>query len=69
MLVIAHDMPLISDVCDRLVALDLGRVIADGTPAAVLADPVVVAAYLGAPAAPAAAGNGNGHHGPRATHR
>jgi ABC-type branched-subunit amino acid transport system ATPase component len=73
MLVIAHDMPLISAVCDRLVALDLGRVIADGTPAAVLADPVVVAAYLGAPAAPATAGNGNGngngHHGPTATRR
>ncbi len=58
MLVIAHDMPLISAVCDRLIALDLGRVISEGTPAAVLADPVVVSAYLGTPAATA---NGNGH--------
>jgi ABC-type branched-subunit amino acid transport system ATPase component/ABC-type branched-subunit amino acid transport system permease subunit len=68
MLVIAHDMPLISAVCDRLVALDLGRVIADGTPAAVLADPVVVAAYLGAAPAGPGNGGGNGHH-PGATRR
>ena len=31
LLVIEHDMPLLSSVCDRLVALELGRVIAEGT--------------------------------------
>jgi ABC-type branched-subunit amino acid transport system ATPase component/ABC-type branched-subunit amino acid transport system permease subunit len=47
MMVIAHDMKLISSLCDRLVALELGGIIAEGTPSQVLADPAVVASYLG----------------------
>jgi branched-chain amino acid transport system ATP-binding protein len=47
LLVIEHDMPLISTVSDRLIALETGAVIAQGSPAAVLADPIVVASYLG----------------------
>jgi len=47
MLVIEHDMPMVSSVCDRLVALELGRVIAEGTPREVLAHPAVIASYLG----------------------
>jgi branched-chain amino acid transport system ATP-binding protein len=47
LLVIEHDMPLITSVADRLVALDRGLVIAHGPPAAVLHDPVVVSSYLG----------------------
>jgi ABC-type branched-subunit amino acid transport system ATPase component len=45
---IDHDMGLVLDVCDRIVVLDLGKVIATGTPAEVRADPLVAAAYLGA---------------------
>ncbi len=47
LLVIEHDMPLISALSDRLVALDQGRIIATGDPRVVLADEVVVASYLG----------------------
>lgn len=46
-LIIEHDMPLLSGLCDRLVALELGGVIAEGSPAEVLAHPAVIASYLG----------------------
>jgi ABC-type branched-subunit amino acid transport system ATPase component len=47
LLVIEHDMPLVTSVADRMVALDQGRVIAEGAPPEVLAHPAVVASYLG----------------------
>jgi branched-chain amino acid transport system ATP-binding protein len=49
---VEHDMSLVMSVSDEVVVLDAGRRIAAGPPAAVRADPVVKAAYLGA-AAPA----------------
>ena len=47
LVVIEHDMGLISSVSDRLVALDQGRVVTSGPPADVLAHPDVVNSYLG----------------------
>ncbi len=47
MLVIEHDMPLITAISDRLIALELGAVIAEGPPRAVITDARVVASYLG----------------------
>jgi branched-chain amino acid transport system ATP-binding protein len=46
-IVVEHDIPLVEEVADRMVAMDRGRVLAVGTPAAVLTDPAVVSSYLG----------------------
>src|SRR5947209_18097233 len=46
-LVIEHDMPLLSSICDRMVALELGAVIAEGPPNEVLEHPRVIESYLG----------------------
>ena len=51
MLVIEHDMPLIAAVSDEVVALELGGVIARGTPSEVLSHPRVIESYLGTDAA------------------
>ena len=46
-LMVEHDMSLVSAVSDRVVALNYGRVIAVGTPREVQEHPEVVKAYLG----------------------
>jgi branched-chain amino acid transport system ATP-binding protein len=46
-LVVEHNMPFVSRLCDRLVVLDLGQLIANGPPAAVLSDARVMSSYLG----------------------
>jgi ABC-type branched-subunit amino acid transport system ATPase component len=46
-LLIEHDMALIMRLCDRLYALEAGRVIASGAPDAVRNDPAVVRSYVG----------------------
>ncbi|MFZ2174564.1 MAG: branched-chain amino acid ABC transporter permease/ATP-binding protein [Rhodococcus sp. (in: high G+C Gram-positive bacteria)] len=51
-IMVEHDMELVLEVCDRIVVLDLGRVIASGTPEQIKTNPDVMRAYLGTTHAP-----------------
>jgi branched-chain amino acid transport system ATP-binding protein len=50
-LIIEHHMDVVTAICDRIVVLSYGEIIAEGRPHEAIADPAVVAAYLGQRAA------------------
>ncbi len=49
-LIVEHDIPVIMNMSDKIVVLDFGAKIAEGTPQEVRSNPAVIAAYLGAEA-------------------
>jgi branched-chain amino acid transport system ATP-binding protein len=46
-LLVEHDVGFVMTQCDRIVVLDIGRVLADGVPAEIRSNPAVRTAYLG----------------------
>lgn len=61
MVLVDHDMDLVLSLCDRVIVLDLGSVIAEGTPDEIRRSPAVVNAYLGTPSSAVA---GSEHSSP-----
>jgi branched-chain amino acid transport system ATP-binding protein len=52
---ISHEMGFVDELCDRVIVLNAGRVIAEGTQAEIRSNPAVIAAYLESPVAGSAA--------------
>ena len=46
-ILVEHDMHLVMDLAERVVALDFGELLATGTPTEIAADPAVITSYLG----------------------
>jgi len=46
-LIVEHNIPVVKAICDRLIVMNLGKIIADGKPVEVLQKPDVIAAYFG----------------------
>jgi branched-chain amino acid transport system ATP-binding protein len=67
LVVVEHHMDLMMSVCDTITVLDFGKVIANGTPQEVQADPAVTAAYLGTAAPDPATITGPTTTGPQTT--